>query len=301
MSAEDLKPITLNQTNLSNTTTGSQFTYRFPGGGSATFENAQLALTGLNLYNNVRNINQAAYNNNTFSIIFPTAATTYTLVVTLPDSRMSYSDINSYVQGLMITAGLYLVNGANNVYFWSIQENPSLYACQINEFPVPTAVGTYTAPPTGIYSGSGTGLPATAYTTQTVIPSTNNFGLLVGLTAATYPAAQQTAQYSISSTFTPQINPVQSLNVHCSLVSNNYTNPPDFLSNINPNAVAYGELFSFQPSTYQWISIPNQIVGQVTIYFTDQLNNLVYFQDSNVTISLSIRTFDRKKTRDFNI
>jgi hypothetical protein len=280
-------PIVLNQSNLSNTTTNASFTYQLPGGAS-TFKNCEVCISQINMYNSIFNINQQLYNNNTFSIIFPTAATTYTLNITLPNSNMSTSDINSYVQQQMINAGAYLVNGSTNVYFWNIQENPTLYSTQINEFSVPTALGSYTRPATGIYSATGTGLPATAYTPQTVITS-NGFRSLVGLAAGTYPSVQQTSTYSVSSTFTPQINPVQSLNVHCSLVSNKYCIPPDYIGNFNPNGVNFGQLFSYVPTSEQWVDINDQTIAQINVYFTDQNNNTVYINDPTTTICLLIK------------
>lgn len=284
---EKILPIVLNQSNLTNTVTNATFSYKLPGT-SSTFKDAELAIGQINIYNSIFNINGPVYNNNTFSIIFPTAATTYTLNITLPNSYMNYNDINNYVQQQMISAGLYLINGSTNVYFWNIQANPTLYSCQINEFSVPTTLGSYTRPSTGIYSSGGTGLPTTAYTPQTVIAN-NGFKTLVGLSNGTYPPAQQTTTYSISSTTIPQINPVQSLNVHCSLCNSIITIPPDYIGNINPASVAYGALLSYQPSSYQWLSIPDQTVSQITVYFTDQYNNPVYINDSSTTISLLVK------------
>jgi len=280
-------PIVLSQSNLSNTQTNASFTYQLPGS-ATSFKNCEVCVSQINMYNSIFNINQQLYGNNTFSIIFPTAGTTYTLNITLPNSYMNYSDINSYVQQQMINAGLYLINGSSNVYFWNIQENPTLYSCQINEFSVPTTLGSYTRPATGVYSSTGTGLPTTAYTPQTIIPS-NGFRSIVGLSAATYPATQQTATYSISSTTTPQISPVQSLNVHCSLVNNKYCIPPDYIGNFNPNSVSFGALFSYIPTSEQWVTINDQNVSQITVYFTDQNNNTVIINDPTTTICLLIK------------
>ena len=280
-------PIVLSQSNLSNTQTNASFTYQLPGS-ATSFKNCEVCVSQINMYNSIFNINQQLYGNNTFSIIFPTAGTTYTLNITLPNSYMNYSDINSYVQQQMINAGLYLINGSSNVYFWNIQENPTLYSCQINEFGVPTTLGTYTRPAIGVYSSTGTGLPTTAYTPQTVIPS-NDFRSIVGLSAATYPATQQTATYSISSTTTPQISPVQSLNVHCSLVNNKYCVPSDYIGNFNPNSVSFGALFSYIPTSEQWVTINDQNVSQITVYFTDQNNNTVIINDPTTTICLLIK------------
>lgn len=289
-------PIVLNQGNLTNTATNATFSFKFPGTVS-TFKNAEVSIAQINMYNSIFNINQQVYNNNSFSIIFPISAAgvdaTYTLNINLPNSYMAYSDINSYVQQQMITQGLYLIKGGSNVYFWNIQSNPTLYAGQINEFSVPLTTtyvsAGYTLPSSGKWSGIGTSLPVTnAYTPQTVI-SNNGFQQIIGLNPATYPPAQQISTYSISSQFTPTISPVQSLNVHCSLTNSPLTIPPDYIGNFNPNQVQFGALYSYQPSTYEWISIPDQTVSQITVYFTDQSNNTVYINDPTTTIALFIR------------
>ena len=289
-------PIVLNQSNITNTVSNAYFSYKLPGAIS-TFKKTEIAIAQINMYNSIFNINQQLYNNNSFSIIFPISTagtdTTYTLVINLPNSYMAYSDINSYVQQQMISQGLFLIKGGSNVYFWNIQSNPTLYAAQINEFSVPLtttyAAGGYTLPSSGKWSGIGTSLPVTnAYTPQTVI-SNNGFQQLVGLNAATYPATQQTSTYSVSSTFTPEIAPVQSLNVHCSLTNSPFTIPPDYIGSIIPNSVSFGALYTFQPTNYEWISIPDQTVGLITVYFTDQNNNSIIIQDPNPTISLLIK------------
>lgn len=289
-------PIVLNRDNLTNTVTNATFSFRFPGTVS-TFKNAEVAISQINMYNSIFNINQQVYNNNSFSIIFPVSSggvdSTYTLNISLPNSYMDYDAINAYVQQQMITEGLYLIKGGSNFYFWNIQSNPTLYSSQINEFSVPLvstyAAAGYTLPATGKWSGVGSSLPVTnAYTPQTTITN-NNFKLILGLNAGTYPPVQQATTYSVSSTYTPTINPVQSLNVHCSLTNSPLTIPPDYIGNFNPNNVEFGSLFSYQPSTYEWISIPDQTVGQITVYFTDQSNNAVYINDPTTTIALFIR------------
>lgn len=286
-------PINLGQANITDAY-NTRFQYNLMGT-TATFKDADIALTKVNIYNSIFNINSSLYNNNTFSIIFPCGTsgiapqTTYTLNIVLPNSNMAYEDINYFVEQAMITAGLYLINGSNNVYFWSIQSNPTTYSCQINEFSV-NNTGSYTLPPTGVYSAGGAGLPPTNnYTPQTVI-SNNGFTTIVGLNPATYPATPQTATYSITSTFTPEINPVQSLNVHCSLVNSPYSNPPDYVDNIDPNQVQYGALLSYMPPQLNWITVPNQTISALVVYFTDQNNNPVQIPDPSTRISLTIRT-----------
>ena len=287
-------PIVLNQSNLTNATTNATFTYKLPGN-SSSFKKADVCISQINMYNNMFNINAQLYNNNTFSIIFPITSggvdSTYTLNISIPNGYFNNNDINNFVQQQMIAQGLYLTKSGQNVYFWSIQDNANEYATQINEFSVPLlstyAAAGYSLPSSGQWSG--TGLPMTnAYTPRTVIAN-NGFSAVVGFTPGTYPTPAQTATYSKISDFTPQISPVQSLNVHCSLVNSVYTVPPDYIANINPNSVQYGKLYTYQPSNYQWLTIPDQTVSAITIYFTDQNNNGIVLNDPNTTICLLIR------------
>lgn len=284
---EKIYPVVLSSSNITDTSTNASLQYNLPGS-SSKFKNAQVSIGQVNVFNSIFNINKQLYNNNSFSIIFPTGSTTYTLNIDIVNSYMSNSDLNSYVQQKMIDAGAYLINGSTNVYFWQIQSNPTLYSTQINEFPVPTSLGTYTRPSTGLYSLTGTGLPTTSYTPQTVITS-NNFGKLIGLLPNTYPSVQQSSTYSVSSIFTPIIQPCTSLNIHCSLVNSKFSVPSDIIGNVNLNTVPFGGLITYQPTNYQWLSIADQTVNSINLYLTDQDNNKVVLQDPTVSIILLIK------------
>ncbi|DBA01705.1 TPA: hypothetical protein N0F65_010356 [Lagenidium giganteum] len=48
--------------------------------------------------------------NNTFNVIWPTAATTTTYTITLPDGTYTASDLNAYLQYWSIQNNLYLIN-----------------------------------------------------------------------------------------------------------------------------------------------------------------------------------------------
>jgi hypothetical protein len=288
MSKYSVESIFINSNSLVNNGYNNTYQYNIPGGGM-TFKDAEIAIAKINIFYSWFNINSTLYNNNTFSIIFPTASTTQTLNITLPDGYMSYSDINSYVQSQMITAGLYLKDASGNyIFFWEIQENATLYSAQINQASVPTTIGSYSYASSGTYSTSG-GLPATAYTPQTVITS-NNFTNLVGLSAGTYPVAQTVSDNSQVSTYTPQISPVQSLSVLCSLVNTKYMNPPNVCFNISNGNVPFGSLISIEPSEYNYLTIPDQSTSNIQFQFLDQNYNIVQIKDPNVLIQINIRT-----------
>ena len=61
---------------------------------------------------------------------------------------------------------------------------------------VPTSIGTYTRPSTGLYatdSSSGYGLPTTAKTPQLVLASTGSIRTIMGFEAGTFPSSPATA------------------------------------------------------------------------------------------------------------
>lgn len=282
--------IFINSNSLVNNGYNNTYQYNIPGG-ALTFKDAEIAIAKINIFYSWFNIDSQLYNNNTFSIIFPTASTTQTLNITLPNGYLSYSDINSYVQSQMISAGLYFLDASGNyVFFWEIQENSSTYSAQINMASVYTALPVgYSYATTGTYSSAG-GLPATAYTPQTVINSTSNFNNIVGINAGTYPAAQTISDNSKSSDYTPQVSPVQSLSVLCSLVSCKYMQPPNVCFNISTQNIPFGGLISTSPSEYNYLTIPDQSVSNITFQFLDQNYNIVRIQDPNILIQINIRT-----------
>jgi hypothetical protein len=166
----------------------------------------------------------AYYSNKTFSLIFPTAATTITIFYS---SRWFYSvtDINSYIQQQCIANGAYLIDSSSNyVYYVQLVYNSTYYAVQLLLYSVPTTLPSgYTRPTTGIYSGVSS-LPTTAYTPQFVLASSGSIKTIIGFkSGTTYPSAQTTTQQSILSTLTPVGSTINSLLMQCSLVDNPVT------------------------------------------------------------------------------
>ncbi|GMF10499.1 unnamed protein product [Phytophthora lilii] len=83
--------------------------------------------------------------NNSFKIIWPTAATTTTYSITLPDGTYTASDINNYLQYWSIQNNLYLTNNTTGEYYYFIScaENPSAYAIQFTMQPVKNITGLH--------------------------------------------------------------------------------------------------------------------------------------------------------------
>ncbi|DAZ94147.1 TPA: hypothetical protein N0F65_007347 [Lagenidium giganteum] len=191
--------------------------YEFPGS-SINFLNIEIAIHSILMYNSQFNIDSTAYGNNMFSIIVPTAATTSTIDITLPDRYYSYADINQMIQTALVSAGAYLIDSnGNNVYYVQITENATYYAAQVDLAKVPTALPSgYARPSSGLFSSGGSGLPLTAYTPQLVINNAE-LGKIIGFSSGTYLNAQTTTAQSLLSNITPQAKPVSAYMLRSSL------------------------------------------------------------------------------------
>ncbi|GMF47794.1 unnamed protein product [Phytophthora lilii] len=157
--------------------------YRFPV--SATFQNTEVCVQSISMYNSQFNIDSTAYGNTTFKIEIPTAATTSTISITLKDGIYSYTDINRMIQTALTSNGAYRIDpDGNNEFLIQLIENSTYYAAQVDVSSTPTAIGTYTRPATGLYSAGGSGLPTTARVPRLIIDNAE-FGKIIGFSPAT--------------------------------------------------------------------------------------------------------------------
>ena len=280
--------LVLYSSNVSNTSTNTTFKYDFVQGGF-TADNCEMCVSSISIPYSWNNVS-TYYNNKTFSLIFPTAATTVTYSFVLPDGFYTVNDINYFIQQTCISNGAYLIDSsANNVYFTNMAYNATYYSIQVLLFSVPTTIGTYTRPATGLYSTTGTGLPATAYTPQLVIPTSGSIGTIIGFASGTFPAAQTVTSQSLLSTLTPIGTTVNSLVMQCSLVSNRVTVPSDILDSMPITNTSFGSNIVYDPSFEKFVHIANGTYNGFTITFRDQNLNDIYAKDPNASITLMIR------------
>jgi hypothetical protein len=230
------------------------------------------------------------YNNKTFSLIFPTAATTITYSITLPDGFYTITDINSYIQQQCVLNGAYLIDTSGNyVYFIKMIYDSTYYAIQLLYYSVPTSIGTYTRPSSGLYSTVGTGLPTTAYTPQLVLASTGSIKTIMGFAAGTFPSTQTTSSGNALSTLTPIGSNVNSIIMQCSLISNRCTVPSDIIDSMPINNVSFGSNINYQPPFENFVSVSDGTFNNFSFTFRDQNLNDIYAKDPNVSITLIIR------------
>ena len=283
-SDKEILPISLDQSCLVNDGSNNKYTYRF--NPSVRFEKASVAIQSISMYYSWYNFSAALYNNTTFTLTFPTAATTQTLSITVLDGFYTINELNQYLQSVMIANNLYLTLDGNNVYFFEIITNSNAYKVQIDCFLVPTTLGSYSYGAGGTWGTSG--LPTVSRCPQITVAA-NGFRDIVGFNAGTYPSTT-TAQYSKVSDYTPQVSPVSAIKVLCSAVQNSYTSPNSFLGAFNVGTSQFGQLIFVSPNEFAFIKMQDQSLSEITITFLDQNNRALPINDTSIIISLLIKS-----------
>lgn len=289
-----MKTLILNASNVISDGTNSKFVYNFPNGGYV-FKDDFIAVAELSQYFSAFNITQN-YNNKSFSYIWVDGTT---IVVNIPDSFMQVKDINAYLQSVMYANKHYLNTTTGDVvYLLEMVVNQAQYAVQINNYVISSTIATtnsWTLP-----AGATWVLPTNPILPYLVVPSTNNFGLLIGFDAGQYPAGTITgtppaqvqtpaftsAQSSLSQT-APQITPYSSFLVFCSLVNNKAVIPSQLIYSFTPTDVTFGALQKYSPDAeLGWNKVEDGVYNSFVIEFRDQLGRPVFFKDPNTLITL---------------
>ena len=285
--------LVLNSSNVQNTSTNTTFKYNFIQGGFQV-KDMEMCVSSITLPYSFYNVS-SYYANRTFSLIFPTAATTTTISVTLPEGFYTVTDINSYIQQICINYGAYLIDSTGNyVYYQQLVYNTTYYSVQLLLFSVPTTLPTgysyATAGSLGSVYTTAVKLPTTAYTPQFVLASTGSIATIIGFkTGTTYPSAQTSTQQTLLSTLTPVGSTVNSLILQCSLIDNPVTMPSDILDSMPIKDTSFGSNITYDPSFEKYVSLSNGSFNNFTFSFRDQNLNEIYARDPNVSITLIIR------------
>lgn len=281
-----MRTLVLNNTNVAQGDT-SKFIYKFPAGGT-TFNDAELAVSNISVYYSWFNIRSDLLNN-TFSYTWYFGATPTSQVVniTIPDGFYTIPDLNAYLQSVMIVNNHYLIaSNGDYVYFLEFVENPTSYAVQFNSYALLTSAQAtalaYTSP------SGWQGFVNTNITPQITIAS-NAFRNIIGFNAGTYPSPTQITNYSKISDFTPQVSPVQSVLLSCSLVNNPFAVPNNIVYSFAPVNASFGSVLSPSISEFIWNKITDGSYPEFTVQFLDQNYTPLRLRDTNLVIVLSIR------------
>ena len=242
----------------------------------------------------------SAYNNNVFNYVWVDGTTHQVL---FPDGFYDATGINNYLHFTMLQNGHYLIDNDTGEYVWFItfSPNPTRYAIEVNcftmravDYPIGVGANTYS------YPAGATWVVPTNYIVPELQVLANGFRQIIGFEAGLYPnaviagvppAQTQTPNYTTTQTFLsttcPQITPFSSFVVNCSLVNNNYAVPNSLIYSFAPQGV-FGEQFTITPNEYVFIDVLPAQYNRFKIYFTDQNNFPITFQDPNMIIQILI-------------
>lgn len=275
--------LVLNNTNLVPSDSNNLYRYNFPVNAHLK-EGDQIAVSAVSMYNSFYNI-RSTYGNNTFDYIWPTGSGSTTHTVTIPDGFYSFSDLNTFLQSVMITNKHYLINASGQfVYYLSIAENLSTYRVDLTVFPVPTSLpGTFTAP-VGFPA-----YPSTNRTPQFVIPNTN-IQTVFGFSAGTYPASPVVGSISTSSsTSIPQITNITSVLMATNMVNNPYSNPSNIIFSF-PIEAQFAEQMNPPINELVYSKVSTGYFQYLDIRFLDNNYQDLIIRDTNVVITIVIRS-----------
>ena len=288
MANENVYPLILNESCLV-AGTKNVFRYKFPVG-SIKMKNAKIAVSNTALYYSWFNIS-AVNNNNQYQFVFP-AGVSYT--VNIPDGFYTIADLNTHLQQFCILNSLYLVNPTGQfVYYLEFITNSTYYAVQCNAYPVPEMLPSgWTNPANMVFI-----LPSAPYGFVPRLQlGTNNFCKILGFKpSASYPPTPHLTPNIVStiSTYTPQITPVQSIIIGCSLLNNKYSNPSTILYSFSPSNSTFGSTITCDASQYSFVDVQEGDYTFFDITFYDQSLNPLLMNDANIIVQLLIKTFDK--------
>lgn len=274
-----MKTIIVTGSNVVANTDNCTYKYNFPM--NASMKDKEIAVSSISMYYSWPNIHSTKYSNNTLSYTW----TDSTVVsITIPDGFYTVSDLNAYLQSVMITNKHYLIDGAGNyVYYLELLENSTYYGVELNAYAVPTALPTgYSLPAT-----PGWSLPVGSAATPQFTFS-GNFCNVIGFTAATYPSVVQSTNYSLTSNITPQVSPVSTVLVTCSLADNKLTKPDFVIYGFSPD-VTYGSQITIQPPELTWVDVIPGDHSYFELKFMDQNFDTMPIKDSNICVILAVR------------
>lgn len=311
-----MRTLILNSSNIVANTNNSVLKYNFPAGNVEFVKGQKIALANLSMYYSTFNIT-ATYGNNKIGYKW---VDNTEITITIPDGFYDITDLNNYLHQIMLFNGHYLVNNDTSavLYFITIGANASTYTFEINTFPMnaTTYVIDQTSPYTAGTFRVGSKQPSSTAPVW-VMPTANIMPMLriytgqqelLGFKAGYYPlgaptyledtisgvppAQVQATTYSVVQAYTsssvPQITPLASFVLTCSLLNNNYAVPNSLLYAFAPEGT-FGNQFQIAPSgQFSFIDCQPGQYASFTMTFLDQKLLPTAIQDPNIVILIVI-------------
>ena len=284
-----MRTLVLNSSNIVQGSNNSELEYLFPGGGVQFVNGDKITLSNLSMFYSTPNIT-SLNNNNSFSYQWVDGSTH---PVSIPDGFYEISNLNDFLHQTFINNKHYLVETAsgNFVYFITLVSNTVSYKIDLTSFPMNTTLypgATYNLP-----AGASWTIPTSPAVNPSLVLTQNAFGSVLGFATPDalnyFPAVNISGLTTIdSSTITPQVSPLSTFTLKCSLVNNSYSIPNSLLYSFPPFGT-FGSQFQVSPSEFSFIDI---IAGQYTsfrISLTDQADRPITILDPDLTILLVVK------------
>lgn len=292
----------------------SEYTYTF--NNTVHFKKgSKIALKKLSIYYSWPNIT-SSYNNMSFSYMWFDISGNLTVKhqILFESGYYGVDDMNDYMIGILASRGHYLlfpnqanVRGHSNgvayssttkYYFLKITDNATYYSCQLRFYALPifmSASPTYTQVlvtgynwkvPSATVSGANT-----TYKVPKIVFDQNQFTNILGFTVGTYgiDVVNNSAGYTdVLSNQLPQVSPVNSVLVLCSLINNVYGAPNTLMSSFSNNETSYGGLINVEDNQLDYIDIREGAYNSFKITLLDQDFNIMNILDDNNVILMSL-------------
>jgi hypothetical protein len=288
-----MRTLVINKSNVVVGSNNTEYEYAFPQGGIRLEQGEKVALSSITMFYSTPNIT-SLYNNNKFQYLWVDG---FTYDVNIPDGFYEVSNINDFLHQTFINNKHYLVETAtgNFVYFLTLVANNVTYKIDLTAFPINTT----------LYPGATYNLPAgatwvvpvgSAVNPQLNILGAYTFGSVIGfanpIANNLYPAVNNiTTTTIVSSTITPQVSPLSTFTLKCSLVNNNYTIPNSIIYSFPPFGT-FGSQFSVTPPEFSFIDVNAGSYANFRVSLTDQEDKPIVILDPDITILLVIKAKD---------
>lgn len=284
----DYYTVILNKSNIVPGTSNSVMRYDF--NSSIRFENASMSLTSLNIYNSWFNVSSKLENNQfSYKWFDSSGDLSQTFNITIPDGYYSVNDLNEVTQKFLYSRGHYLkeVATGNIAYHIEFLTNATYYAVQMNVYSMMTAL---VAGSNYVRGTSDWAFPAETTCIQITIPSSNKFNQLIGITPGVYPSVVDGQTHEYLSDTTPTMDPVSSLMVQCSIISQGgFSNPDNILFSFTSGSASFGDMIDKEPSRENYIKIRDGVYQYFTIEFVDQEFRKVDIRDNSIVLMLTFK------------
>jgi hypothetical protein len=270
-------PIIINSTNYETPNT-----YKVNLANTVNLNDYTVSVGSAYIYYSWYNINASPLNNNKFTLTIPRNGGSDTVNVTIPDGAYQITDLNNYLQYLLIQSGYYIYDTTTlvNTFYAAFVVSPTSYAVQFITSPLPTSL------PAGYTSGGMTFPGSANQHYQITIASTNNFKDIVGFNAGTYPTVPTNAgTQTKSSDYTPNVNPVSTVQMRLSCVYNPFSSNSQLIHVFNNQGVSIGSLIDASPIQLQFVPC-NGSHKEITLSFYDQNGYVLNILDKNLVVKL---------------